>query len=51
MKKPLQCLLGLHSWKNMRNEEGQRYQLCLPCGVSRDKLSLNDFGGGGAGGG
>ena len=29
----------------MRNEEGQRYQLCLRCGVSRDKLSLNDFGG------
>jgi hypothetical protein len=35
----------------MRNEEGQRYQLCLRCGVSRDKLTLNDHGGGGFWGG
>jgi hypothetical protein len=47
MKKPLQCLLRFHKWKTTRNEEGQRYQLCQRCGVSRDKLSLNDFGFGG----
>jgi hypothetical protein len=46
MKKPLVCLLGLHKWRTERNEEGQRYQLCLKCGTSRDKLALNDFGGG-----
>jgi hypothetical protein len=43
-KKPLRCRLHLHTWKTERNEEGQRYERCLGCGTTRDKLSLNDFG-------
>ncbi|MEV0282615.1 MULTISPECIES: hypothetical protein [unclassified Kribbella] len=46
MKKPLRCVLRVHTWRTRRNEEGQRYQLCLGCGITRDKLTLNDFGGG-----
>ncbi|HEY9334775.1 MAG TPA: hypothetical protein VIQ79_10150 [Kribbella sp.] len=46
MDKPLRCRLHLHKWKNERNEQGQRYQRCLGCGTTRDKLTLNDFGAG-----
>lgn len=47
MKKSLKCLLGLHKWKTERNEEGGRYQLCLNCGTTRDKLTLTDYSPGG----
>jgi hypothetical protein len=40
MKKPLRCLLHLHIWRDQRNEEGERYQLCLGCGITRDKLTI-----------
>jgi hypothetical protein len=43
MKKPLQCLLGLHRWRTEHNEEGQRYELCLRCGTTRDKIVLGDY--------
>jgi hypothetical protein len=44
MNKPLRCRLRLHRWKAERNEEGQRYERCLECGTTRDRLTLNDFG-------
>ena len=43
MKKPLQCRLLFHKWETKRNEEGERYQLCLRCGITRDKLSINNW--------
>ena len=40
------CRLGIHSWENHRNEEGQRYIVCARCGKESDKITLNDNVGG-----
>ena len=43
-KKDLRCRLGIHSWENHRNEEGQRYITCRRCGRDGDKITMNDSG-------
>jgi hypothetical protein len=42
--KPLLCRLGIHSWEDHRNDEGQRYVTCRRCGRDGDKITLNDYG-------
>jgi hypothetical protein len=36
VKKPLKCLLMLHEWRLMTNDEGQQYKTCDRCGAYRD---------------
>jgi hypothetical protein len=40
------CVLRLHDWREKRNEEGQRYEVCDRCGAYRDRISLMDRPGG-----
>jgi len=53
MTKTLRCILGLHTWRTLHNEEGQPYQACTRCVAERDSFSLSNHLGpsGGAGGG
>ena len=32
----LKCLLMLHEWRLMTNDEGQQYKICDRCGAYRD---------------
>ncbi len=47
--KSMLCRLGLHSWENKTNDEGERYIECRRCGKDNDKISLNDYGDTGGG--
>ena len=36
MPKPWRCVLQLHEWRLMTNDEGQQYKQCERCGAFRD---------------
>lgn len=36
MAKPLRCILQLHAWRLITNDEGERYKQCERCGAYRD---------------
>ncbi len=36
MARPLRCILQLHAWRLMTNDEGERYKQCERCGAYRD---------------
>ncbi|HEX8628519.1 MAG TPA: hypothetical protein VF755_10160 [Catenuloplanes sp.] len=39
MRKPLRCLLAMHSWRKDFNEQGQMYRICRRCGKEDDPRS------------
>jgi hypothetical protein len=50
MTKPLRCILRLHTWRTVHNEEGQPYQACTRCAAERESLSLSNHMGPSGGG-
>ena len=48
--KRLLCRVGIHSWEDHRNDEGQPYVTCRRCGKDGEKITLNETTGGGFGG-
>lgn len=40
MTKPLRCILRIHTWRTVRNEDGEAYQACEHCSAERDRISI-----------
>jgi hypothetical protein len=41
MSKPLRCLLRLHTWRTVENDDGELYQACAHCPAERDRISIS----------
>jgi hypothetical protein len=40
MTKPLRCILRIHTWRTVHNEDGEAYQACTNCSAERDRISI-----------
>ena len=49
MAKSMLCRIGVHSWENHRNDDGEPYVECRRCGAEGDKIHFSDYGDTGGG--
>ena len=40
MRRSLRCILRLHKWHTVRNDEGEAYRQCQLCGAEADAISI-----------
>jgi hypothetical protein len=40
MERRLRCILGLHKWRTVRNEDGEPYRACELCPAEADAISI-----------
>jgi len=47
--KSMLCHVGVHSWEDRLNDDGEPYLECRRCGKEGDKIHLSDYGDTGGG--
>jgi hypothetical protein len=40
MRRHLRCILGLHKWHTVHNEDGEAYRACQLCPAEGDAISI-----------